>query len=93
MASLRLTIEEFFVFLTFGNICVTVHGVQHRVALPVINAIPWRRTPLSWEAARAQAAAFFNERYTSRTPSSSSIEVFELDITSSALPCLVPLTA
>lgn len=35
---------ELFLFITFGNIFVAVHKFQHRVALPVINAITRRDT-------------------------------------------------
>lgn len=42
--------------------------------MPIITVVPLRRTPPSWELARARAPAFLNERYFSRTSSPTPVE-------------------
>lgn len=72
-------------FPTAGNSCLTVHGAQYCVALPVVTAIPWRRTPPFWKKARVQGIFFF-ERYFFRIPSPSSDETIK-----SVIDFIIPL--
>lgn len=81
--------EKVSLLRTSVSICVTVQGVQHQVALPVITANPWRRTLLSWKSARAQATAFLNEHYPCPTPITSPVVIIKPSITSTISP-LIP---
>lgn len=67
--------------------------VWHRFALPVITAIPWRRTLPPSKSVKAQATFILIKLYTSFTPSLSPVELFESAITSSPPSSLVLSTA
>lgn len=68
--------RKIFLFPTAGYICVTVHEIQHRAALPIITSIPWRRTPPFWKSVQVQATASFSEHYSFHTPSPSHDKIF-----------------
>lgn len=70
--------REVSLFTTARNICVTFHGFQHCVTHPVITPVFWCPRPPSWESSQAQATAFLDERYSSRTSNPSPIKFFEL---------------
>lgn len=84
-------------FLTTEIICITVHGVQHRVSLLFITATFWRRTHLPRGSAQSPATALLNGCHTSGKPSPSFVEIIEptiiytITFTSNLLPACVSL--
>lgn len=54
-------------FSTPRNICTTVFGVQHQVALPDLASISWQRPPSTWTSTPATASTFFSERCSANT--------------------------
>lgn len=73
--------RETYLFRTARNICITVHGVQHLVALVVITAIAWRHTPPFWESALLQATDSPCKPCPSLTSPSSSIKIIKSAVT------------
>lgn len=74
-ASLRLSLKRSLVCFTGKTFCFSVHEAQHRVALSVSNAILRQLTSSYWNSVRAQATAFLNKCYLSRTPSLPPVEI------------------